>query len=149
MTSPSVLRVLNGRLAGTEIVVPEFEASAMEGVVNGTLRFERTVELVVHPPAQIGAVSGPLLTALAIWVARSEPAPMQYRVAFLVPPMLFSSATGQDFFSRFSYASRRAEVLLRLLPDLPYGEIDVALVSFRDKSLHTGRPRGRRSPCGS
>jgi MFS family permease len=33
---------------------------------------------------QIGAVSGPLLTALAIWVVRGEPAPTQYRAAFLV-----------------------------------------------------------------
>lgn len=33
---------------------------------------------------QIGAVSGPLLTALAIWVARGEPVSMRYRVAFLV-----------------------------------------------------------------
>lgn len=33
---------------------------------------------------QIGAVSGPLLTALAIWVVRGEPVSTQYRVAFLV-----------------------------------------------------------------
>lgn len=33
---------------------------------------------------QIGAVSGPLLTALAIWIVRGEPAPTQYRVAFSV-----------------------------------------------------------------
>lgn len=33
---------------------------------------------------QIGAVSGPLLTALAIWILRGEPVSMQYRVAFLV-----------------------------------------------------------------
>jgi MFS family permease len=33
---------------------------------------------------QIGAVSGPLLTALAIWVWRGEPASTQYRIAFLV-----------------------------------------------------------------
>lgn len=33
---------------------------------------------------QVGAVSGPLLTALAIWVARGETVTTQYRVAFLV-----------------------------------------------------------------
>lgn len=33
---------------------------------------------------QIGAVSGPLLTAAAIWVARDEPVAARYRVAFLV-----------------------------------------------------------------
>lgn len=33
---------------------------------------------------QIGAVSGPLLTALAIWIVRGEPVSTQYRVAFLV-----------------------------------------------------------------
>jgi MFS family permease len=33
---------------------------------------------------QIGAVSGPLLTALAIWVVRDEPVTARYRVAFLV-----------------------------------------------------------------
>jgi MFS family permease len=33
---------------------------------------------------QIGAVSGPLLTALAIWVARAEPVAARYRTAFLV-----------------------------------------------------------------
>ena len=33
---------------------------------------------------QIGAVSGPLLTALAIWVVRGESVSTQYRVAFLV-----------------------------------------------------------------
>lgn len=33
---------------------------------------------------QIGAVSGPLLTAVAIWFVRGEPASTQYRVAFLV-----------------------------------------------------------------
>lgn len=40
---------------------------------------------------QIGAVSGPLLTALAIWVVRGEPVAAQYRVAFavlLVPVLL-------------------------------------------------------------
>lgn len=33
---------------------------------------------------QIGAVSGPLLTALAIWVVRGEPVSTQYQVAFAV-----------------------------------------------------------------
>lgn len=33
---------------------------------------------------QIGAVLGPLLTALAIWVLRAEPVTTQYRAAFLV-----------------------------------------------------------------
>ena len=33
---------------------------------------------------QIGAVSGPLLTAFAIWTVRGEPVSTQYRVAFLV-----------------------------------------------------------------
>jgi MFS family permease len=33
---------------------------------------------------QIGAVLGPLLTALAIWVARGEPATQRYRLAFFV-----------------------------------------------------------------
>lgn len=33
---------------------------------------------------QVGAVTGPLLTALAIWVVRSEPVLVQYRVAFFV-----------------------------------------------------------------
>lgn len=40
---------------------------------------------------QIGAVSGPLLTALAIWVVRGEAVTMQYRVAFgvlLLPVIL-------------------------------------------------------------
>lgn len=52
---------------------------------------------------QIGAVSGPLLTALAIWVARSEPAPMQYRVAFLVLllPVIFNLALVLTARSRF------------------------------------------------
>lgn len=33
---------------------------------------------------QIGAVAGPLLTALAIWMVRAEPVTYRYRVAFLV-----------------------------------------------------------------
>jgi MFS family permease len=33
---------------------------------------------------QIGAVSGPLITAVAIWVVRDEPATYRYRVAFAV-----------------------------------------------------------------
>jgi MFS family permease len=33
---------------------------------------------------QIGAVTGPLLTALAIWVVRDEPVTARYRIAFLV-----------------------------------------------------------------
>jgi len=41
---------------------------------------------------QIGAVSGPLLTALAIWVVRDEPATAQYRLAFgvLLLPVFFN-----------------------------------------------------------
>jgi MFS family permease len=43
---------------------------------------------------QIGAVSGPLLTALAIWVVRAEPVSTQYRVAFVVllAPVLLNLA---------------------------------------------------------
>jgi MFS family permease len=43
---------------------------------------------------QIGAVSGPLLTALAIWGARGEPVSTQYRLAFLVllAPVLLNLA---------------------------------------------------------
>ncbi len=43
---------------------------------------------------QIGAVSGPLLTALAIWVVRAEPVLAQYRVAFavLLLPVFFNLA---------------------------------------------------------
>jgi MFS family permease len=40
---------------------------------------------------QIGAVIGPLLTALAIWVMREEPATLRYRIAFailLLPALL-------------------------------------------------------------
>lgn len=33
---------------------------------------------------QVGAVLGPLLTALAIWIVRAEPVTTQYRVAFVV-----------------------------------------------------------------
>lgn len=41
---------------------------------------------------QLGAVSGPLLTALAIWVARAEPVTAQYQLAFavLLVPVLFN-----------------------------------------------------------
>ncbi|MCA9620125.1 MAG: MFS transporter, partial [Myxococcales bacterium] len=44
---------------------------------------------------QIGAVTGPLLTALAIWVARGEPVTTQYRVAFavLLLPVVLNLAT--------------------------------------------------------
>ncbi|MCC6553427.1 MAG: MFS transporter [Polyangiaceae bacterium] len=43
---------------------------------------------------QIGAVSGPLLTALAIWVMRDEPVTARYQVAFLVllAPVLLNLA---------------------------------------------------------
>lgn len=43
---------------------------------------------------QLGAVSGPLLTALAIWVVRDEPAEQRYRVAFavLLLPVLLNLA---------------------------------------------------------
>jgi MFS family permease len=43
---------------------------------------------------QLGAVTGPLLTALAIWVVRDEPATYRYRVAFavLLAPVLLNLA---------------------------------------------------------
>jgi MFS family permease len=52
---------------------------------------------------QIGAVLGPLLTALAIWVARAEPATQRYRLAFfvLLLPVFFN--LGSVLFARRKY----------------------------------------------
>ncbi len=54
---------------------------------------------------QIGAVSGPLLTALAIWVVREEPVSTQYRVAFavLLLPVLFNLAFVLRARAKFPY----------------------------------------------
>lgn len=52
---------------------------------------------------QIGSVSGPLLTALAIWVVREEPAPARYRVAFLVLLLPVVLNLGFVLFARRKY----------------------------------------------
>lgn len=52
---------------------------------------------------QIGAITGPLLTALAIWVARGEPVTDRYRLAFavLLVPVIFN--VGLVLFARRTY----------------------------------------------
>jgi MFS family permease len=52
---------------------------------------------------QIGAVLGPLLTALAIWVARGEPSTQRYRLAFFVLLLPVFLNLGCVLFARRKY----------------------------------------------
>jgi MFS family permease len=52
---------------------------------------------------QVGAVSGPLLTALAIWVVRAEPVLARYRVAFMVLLVPVVLNLGLVLFARRKY----------------------------------------------
>ncbi|MDP1917087.1 MAG: MFS transporter [Myxococcales bacterium] len=57
---------------------------------------------------QIGAVSGPLLTALVIWVVRDEPAEARYRLAFLALMLPVFLNLGFVLFARKKYPSPEA-----------------------------------------
>ncbi len=101
---------------------------------------------------QVGAVSGPLLTALAIWSVRAEPVSTQYRVAFfvLLLPVLLNLAFVFSARAKFPSpeslepsTSREPPPMGRLFRAyvagamlLALGFADWALVAFH--SVHTG-----------